>query len=464
MRKSGLVAIVLFIGFNAIAQIFDKDTLAYGGNSDKHINLVILSDGYKSSELSKFVIDATNFTTAFFNVVPYSNYKKFFNVFIVKVPSNESGANHPGTATDVTEPVFPVIIVDNFFGSSFDSFGIHRLLVANKTTAISSVLQANYPAYDMVLILVNSPNYGGSGGYYTVASTDPSSAEVAVHELGHSFGGLHDEYWAGDNYASEGVNMTKVTNPTLVRWKNWIGVNLIGIYQHCCTSVALQWYRPHQNCKMQYLNTPFCSVCVQATVEKIHDFVPPLESFSPQNSSTINPTAYPVKFKLSLIDPAPNTLKRYWTLNNSFFRQKVDSVMINANDLISGTNTLRVTIEDTIQLLRVDNHTTVHLSSVTWSVNKIITGVKQITGSSSEIIVDFYPNPATNVINIKLTGETGRKIKLEIYDMQGKKQKVQFLYGDEVNSIDLHNMKRGIYAAKILIDNNLITTTKLIMK
>ena len=87
-----------------MAQQFDVDTLAFNGNSDKHINLVILSDGYRQSELTKFITDATNFTNGFFNEVPFSNYKKYFNVFIIKVPSNQSGASHPGTATDVIEP------------------------------------------------------------------------------------------------------------------------------------------------------------------------------------------------------------------------------------------------------------------------------------------------------------------------------------------------------------------------
>jgi hypothetical protein len=461
VKKTGIIVIALFMVYNTMAQVFDKDTLAYGGNSDKHINLVILSDGYRSNELSKFVTDATNFTTTFFKVVPYSNYKKFFNVFIVKVPSNESGASHPGTATDETEPVFPVVIVGNYFGSSFDSFDIHRLLVANKTTAISSVLQANYPDYDMVLILVNSPYNGGSGGNYAVASTDPSSAEVAVHELGHSFGGLNDEYWAGDNYASEAVNMTKETNPTLVKWKNWMGVNLIGIYQHCCTSVSLEWYRPHQDCKMRFLNTPFCSVCVQATVEKIHSLVSPVESYDPIESN-ITTASYPIILKLNCIVPAPNTLKRNWLLNGSLIKKNIDSLLLNEYNFLPGNNTLKVTVEDTTQLIKVDNHTSVHITTIVWSINRIVTGIRKITGSSYEIKIDIYPNPVTDLINIKLSGEIKEKIKLEIYDMQGKRQKVLSLNSFGVNSIDMQDLNQGVYVAKIYVENTMISTRTII--
>jgi hypothetical protein len=465
MSKTLVLAAALLTGINALAQKLDVDTIVYNGISDKRINLVILSDGYTVNEISKFITDANNFTTGFFNDIPFSNYKNYFNVFIIKVPSNQSGASHPGTATDGTvEPGGqPVVEVDNYFGSTFDFGGIHRLLVATKTSVISNVLASNFPDYDQALILVNSPYYGGSGGYYTVASTNTSSTKIAVHELGHSFSGLKDEYWAGDIYAAEGINMTKQTDLLLVRWKNWIGANGIGVYQHSGSTIASQWYRPHQNCLMRYLGVPFCSVCIQGTVEKIHSLVTPLESYFPLDNNQ-TPLTYPSKFKLNLIAPLPNTLKRYWLLNGSFLKRNIDSVFINENNFVSGLNTLNVTIEDTTQFLRVDNHSTIHVSSVSWSINKIVTGIKNITGSSSEYIIEIYPNPASDLINIKLTGETGGKIRLELYDLQGKKQKVRSLSNSDVNSIDLNGLNQGVYVAKIFINNKLITTRKIIRK
>jgi hypothetical protein len=470
MNKAGLVVLALLMGINALAQEFEKDTIVYNGNPDKHINLVILGDGYTIDELSKFVSDAADFTSAFFNVIPYSGYKKYYNVFLVKVPSNQSGASHPGTATDENEPVFPVISVDNYFGSTFDTYNIHRLLTATNIVAISNVLSANFPNYDQVLILVNSPYYGGSGGYYTVASTNTLSSQIAVHELGHSFAGLKDEYWAGDVYAGEGPNMTQQDDPLLVIWKNWIGTNQIGIYEHCCGGNSAAWYKPHKNCAMQYLGVPFCSVCVQATIEKIHSLAQPVESYYPPveqsklKYSGTDDNSYPMKFKLNLIKPEPNTLKRHWLLNNSFYKHNIDSVLINESDLRRGTNTLNVTVEDTTQLLRVDNHATIHISSVTWTIIKNITGIKDITGSSSEIIFDLYPNPASDLINISLQGDKGEKVKLEIYDMQGKRRKVRSLNVNEVNSIGLYDLDQGIYILKFFIDNNLITTRKVIRK
>jgi hypothetical protein len=461
MKKALFFAAALFAGINAMAQVFEQETIVYSGSSEKHFNLVILSDGYTSSELPKFVTDATSFATAFFAEVPYLNYKKYFNVIIIKVPSNQSGASHPGTATDVTEPVNPVVTVDNYFGSAFDFGGIHRLLVATKSSAISTVLANNFPAYDQALILVNSPYYGGSGGYYSVASTNSASAQIAIHELGHSFPGLKDEYYPGDIYASEGINMTKQTNPSLVKWKNWIGTNSVGIYQHCCIGNSSQWYKPHQNCKMQALGPPFCPVCIEGTIEKIHSVVTPVESYLPENN-TVNETTYPVRFKLSLIKPDPNTLKRIWLLNSNLLGKNVDSVFINAGDLISGTNSLTVSIEDTTELLRVDNHTAIHVSTVSWSVIKSVVGIKDITATSSEIEIELYPNPASEFINIRVSGEIKGKISLEIYNLQGRRLKVSTLHNNKTDIIDLKGLDRGIYFVKILSDNQMISSQKII--
>ena len=118
-------------------------------------------------------------------------------------------------------------------------------------------------------------------------------------------------------------------------------------------------------------------------------------------------------------------------------------------------------IEDTTQLLRVDNHSNIHISLVTWSIVNT-TDIKEITSSSSDIIIDFYPNPASENINIEFQRVITGTIKLEIYDLQGKMIKVSRLQSDIVNSVNLNNLDQGIYIARIYIDNDLITSRKII--
>lgn len=327
------------------SQSFPVSSIFYNGDDDKRINIVVLSDGYQESELLQFLSDAEGFSNALFNTTPFKEYAAFFNVYAIEVPSTQSGAAHPGTATDVLEPAHPVENVDNYFGSTFDYFDIHRLLVPTNSSAAFSVLGVNFPAYDQPVILVNSPYYGGSGGFLATASTDPSSNEVAIHEIGHSFAGLADEYYAGDFYASEKDNMTMESDPGLVKWNNWVGINEVGVFQHCCGDNSDAWYRPHEDCKMRYLGTPFCSVCTESFINRIYSLVTPIDDYSPTNL-TVEYTGTPLDFFLTLILPNPNTLDVEWILNGNTIEQGLSSVTINGTNLLPGSNQLTARVVD----------------------------------------------------------------------------------------------------------------------
>ncbi len=351
------------------AQIFPVDTIRYNGNPSKFINLVFLSDGFQGAELSTFTSNVQNFTGYLFEISPFKEYANYFNVFAINVPSVDSGASHPGTASDVTEPAFPVASVNNYFGSRFDVSSIHRLLAPANFGSINSVMINSFPQFDQRLILVNSPYYGGSGGSIATASLNGSSFEIMVHEMGHSFAGLSDEYYAGDGFASEKMNMTKETNPTLVKWKNWLDEDGVGIYQHCCGGNSAQWYRPHQGCKMRFLGSgyPFCPVCKETLFERIHAvFGTPVLSYQP-NSSAIISCSEPIMFKLSTVKPVPNTLKVTWNLNGTVLPNTTDSIMISVGQAAAGINTLSATIMDTTSLTRSEAHFQSHSHTINWT-------------------------------------------------------------------------------------------------
>jgi hypothetical protein len=202
----------------------------------------------------------------------------------------------------------------NRFNGTFDAGNIHRLLVAGNSSAINSVIFQNFPLYDQVLILINTPHYGGSGGSRAVSSLHTSAPEIMLHEMGHSFGGLADEYYAGDQYANERPNMTQETNPVQVKWKNWMDDQGIGIYQHCCGGNSAEWYRPHEGCKMRALGTnyPFCAVCKETMIERIHFlFGSPVVSRVPAQNS-VSMCGAPIGFTLNTAKPNPNTISTTW--------------------------------------------------------------------------------------------------------------------------------------------------------
>lgn len=421
MRKIILTTVLTvfwaFTGLLLHAQQFDVDTLHYHGEKNQHINMVILGDGYTEAQMGDFVRDAHSFTNYLFQKAPYSNYRDYFNVFIIKTPSLESGVKHPQTAGDCTSahPSVPMANPNNYFGSTFDAYGIHRLLVPMNYSALASVMANNFPDYDQAFVLANTPYYGGSGGHFATASLNEASNEIAVHEIGHSFANLADEYWARDQYAAEKANMTRNNNPATNKWKNWLTTGSgIGIHQHA----GHPWYKPaNGTCEMEALHQAYCQVCTQAIVERIHQLVNPIMHYFP--AGEITTLAQAEYFSVDLIKPIPNTLKTEWLLNGLVIEKKTDSVLIDPSALTEGINHLSVTVTDTTHLLRVDDHISLHASTAQWQITKVPTGIKSVFLGNHPMELKLYPNPVSDWLTISFSTPQQEKVTLVFYSSQG---------------------------------------------
>lgn len=459
--KHKLLLLILFLGYvpAIFAQPFPVDTILWNGNSEDHINLVYLGDGYQESELPAYLQAVQNFTDELFSQTPFMQYKPYFNVLAIKVPSLESGASHPGTATDVTEPLHPVSTVNNYFGSTFDAFGIHRLLVAQNSGAIFTALATSFPQYDQAIIIVNSPHYGGSGGNYAVTSVNGSANEIAIHELGHSFSNLRDEYWAGNSFAFEGANQTQETDPDAVRWTNWMNENGIGIYQHCCGGQSSNWHRPHQNCKMRTLGSNFCAVCRQEIIEVIHDLTSPIQGYQPEQPEIA--IVDEAEFELTLIAPIPNTLHTVWQLNGNIVGEDVDFYLLAASDLQPGLNFLQVSVEDTSAFLRVDDHAANHLHTVLWTIDQTSLSIDAV--SESSIGVQIFPNPTSETLMVEITDSKDTHFKVRIFDLAGRlllqSARLSTL---GTTTLDLSEMPIGVLVVKLEFESGLTIMEKVV--
>lgn len=371
-RLAVFLALVLSF-INSNAQVFTVDTLMRNGNRSNRINMVYLADGYQAAELGTFITNATTINNAVFAQSPFQQYKNYFNSFAVRVPSSESGGKHPRTASDCPSLAsHPVINPNNYFQSTFDYFSIHRLLVPLNNAGVYSVLGSNIPDYDQAFIVVNSPYYGGSGGTLATASTDPSSTEVAIHEIGHSFANLADEYWAGDVYAAEKANMTANNNPATVKWKEWLGINSTGIYPYGASGNPANWFRPHQTCKMQFLGFAFCSVCKERFIDRIHQLVTMADAFTPASTSfTLNNTN-DVNFTMTPIQTIPSTIVVNWYLNGSAtaFATNQLNVTVPYTSFVNGNNTIRAEVVDNTNLSKTYLPAAGYINNVTWNVNR----------------------------------------------------------------------------------------------
>lgn len=267
-------------------------TITETGPRTARLNLVMLSEGYTASELAanKFKNDATTISNALLTTEPFKSYRPFFNVYGIAVASAESGADQ-GAAGGSR---------NTYFNATFNSYGIDRLLTIDSTgySRATSLLNALVPERDIVLVIVNDSKYGGSGGSIAVTSTNPSAPEIAIHEIGHSFAGLGDEYDYDGSVPSEDPNTTQETRRSFIKWNHWInagtpiptaetsayGNGLVGLFEGAAYNPT-GWYRPTLTSKMNELGEPFYAVNEEAIVLSIYGRVSPLTSSSPASST-----------------------------------------------------------------------------------------------------------------------------------------------------------------------------------
>lgn len=452
MKKTLFLLLVSSLCFS---QTFQTVSLLNNGSNSNRINIAVLGDGFTSAQQTNFVNSAQSTINYLFTKSPYTEYKNYFNAYAVKVVSTETGVKHPGTATDVTEPVIPVSNPNNYLGSSFD-FGVHRCIYSNSTNKVAQVLAANVPDYDITYVLGNSTEYGGCGGAYAFASLNGSSNEIVVHELGHSFGKLADEYWFAGT--GESPNKTQNSNTSTIKWKNWLGLNSVGVYPY---TESPSWYRPHQNCEMRYLDRQFCSVCKEAIIERIHSLVSPIDSYTPANSSNVNGNAA-VTFTVNEVLPIPNTLVNSWTLNGTALSSTSNTLTVSPSQLNSGLNTLIFSVTDNSPLIKVNSHNTVHFATVTWKLNKTST-LRMSEIKAEERRFGIYPNPAENEFYIKGKQDFSKNVKVALYDGSGKLIPVKFeMKNASTIFVNISTIPSGIYTLAVSEDEGLIISQKIV--
>ncbi|MES2681283.1 MAG: M64 family metallopeptidase [Bacteroidota bacterium] len=464
--KNKILIMLCFLGLQFFGQtILSVDTLVKTGPINKRINLVIMGDGYTTAQMPQFVTNATTLANYLLNATPFFNYKKYFNVFAIQCPSPQSGVSHPGNATDVTEPASPLVSVTNNFNTKFDCYGTHRSIYSMNGSAVFSVAAAGFPAYDQIVILGNSTVYGGTGGPYAVSSLNSSSPEIVVHEMGHSFANLGDEYWAGPGFANERANRTANNSTATVKWSQWLGTNNTGIFPYDTMAPANQWYRPHNSCKMRFLNSPFCSVCRQTIIEKIHSLTTPIDAYSPDNSGVVTNTTAVEWFKTTLVKPNPNTLKRTWTVNSTVVANNVDSVGLPGATFSLGINTVQFTVMDTTVFSRDTAHAGLHSYSVVWNVYFSTVGIRQI---KAQLEFAMFPNPASDIINLNYTLLEDADISISVIDMGGRtvmRDRIgKSAAGEYKKTIRVSELREGNYILALKVNNQVINNKFIIFK
>ncbi len=358
MVKQLLVAMLLGgLALGLRAQTYPVEVLQGAGPVGNRVNFVILGDGYRSQDQALLTSDARKVLTTLWNTAPFNQYRQCFNVKLVHVVSPDNGADQGSYGSSRSTAL------DATFGAS----GIDRLLVVNSTKAIS-IAQAHVPEYDYLIVVVNDPKYGGSGGQICVFSTHASSVEVFLHELGHSFGGLADEYATPyPGYPPCGVecpepNATPKRVREQIKWRAWIDASTpvptsssyasaVGLFEGArYQSSGL--FRPKYRCRMQILGEPFCEVCREALVWSVYDAMDPIDAASP--SSPVVADTQPVTLTVATPTLSPSSFQITWKVDGVVKATSGTSLTLQPGELGTGTHTVLAEVQDLTPTVRND--------------------------------------------------------------------------------------------------------------
>ena len=251
--------------------------------SEKAIDVAIIAEGYTQQEMEKFRADAKKLIDEMFSYSPFKENREKFNFYAIESPSQESGTDQAG------EKKYKNTILN----TNFYTFGTPRYLSCPSIFKLADIA-ASVP-YEQIYVLVNTQDYGG-GGFYNVvnlvSSDNEFSKEVFIHEFGHGFAGLADEYYDDNAGMQEVYNLaiepweqnittlvrfsekwksmvapkTPIPTPRIPKYENKIGVFEGGGYY------LKGIYSPMQNCIMKTIETnKFCPICSQS-IQKMIDF------------------------------------------------------------------------------------------------------------------------------------------------------------------------------------------------
>jgi hypothetical protein len=202
--------------------------LMENGSPHDKVDIVIVGDGYRKEDLEKFRKDAKHFNEVMFSTSPFKERKDDFNVWTIEVVSADSGIDKPDKN----------IWKNTSLGTRYNTFGSARYVLTEENRVLRDI--CGTAPYDFITILINDNRYGGGGIYnlYTTTYTrgdapgqDWQMDYVYVHEFGHSFGGLGDEYYGSqvsyNDMYQKGVepwepNLTALTDKQHLKWGNLI--------------------------------------------------------------------------------------------------------------------------------------------------------------------------------------------------------------------------------------------------
>lgn len=325
-------------------------TVIDNGPSSNRIDIVVLGDGYTESEMDLYAAHTANLLAIFFADEPLDAYATLFNVHRVDIPSNESGVDEPDLG------IFRDTALDMYFNCS----NIPRLLCVNVNKAYAAAASA--PDIDQILVIANSTRYGGAGygsqNLCTLAGGNASAVEIAIHEFGHAFADLADEYdyadgatYTGFERSEPNVSIFDETTQlaTQRKWWRWMDLPNVSTFEGAFYN-QFGIYRPTFNSKMRSLNRPFEQINTEQFVRKMYQTVSPIDDATPASGK---PLSSCTTFFVTPTDPVDHLLDIQWSIDGTDLAgQTATTFTPDLDTLAAGVHTVGVAVFDSTARVR----------------------------------------------------------------------------------------------------------------
>lgn len=363
-------------------------TVIDNGDPAELYDIVVIGDGYRAVEQSRFDSDVQRVIAEFQRTrsAPFDSMMHCYNVHTVFRPSLQSGADDPAAG----------VSVNTAYDSSYGVGGVQRCLylATNAGRSLAAADAALAPDSDgRIMVLVNSSQYGGCAATFSVSYNGSLLPEVQVHEWGHSFTGLADEYDTGQPGSYFGPEFTdpNVTNsPTGNKWSAWLGHagpnGTVGAYQGANYYQFGVW-RPEPDCLMRNLGSPFCSVCREAVTLSFHQTCQLAHAPVPDTGfigGAIAGSAYRISFSNRLAN-RPHTIE--WRVDQGPWQPGTTTFDWDTTNAALGRHTITARLRGTSPDVRVDP-LNIREHTLSWQVDvDTAAGHADLTGLGDRMVV-----------------------------------------------------------------------------
>jgi hypothetical protein len=384
------------------------------GPAASRFNLVVMGDGYTAAELPKFREQVDKHLNILWSIEPFKTYRNYVNVYAVEIASPQSGVD---CDPDLTSPKVDTPLQMGFWGGC-NPGSVQRLLTVSSSAAgqYADLVPGTTSANRQILAIGNSDTYGGAGGTYATASGGNAlSALITPHELGHSLGGLQDEY---DYYARgergapyEGgepssIHHTLLTEQQMLdqhaKWFRWLGEpsesgGTIGRYEGGMYAGSGVW-RPSAHSMMKALGYYFDQISRERMTQRIS-----ARASLFQDSTPVGQVAADQVVWLQTLHPVSHELDVTWTLDGTALPVgNARAVDLSTLEIPAGLHTLTASIVDNTTFIR--DPAVRPTAARSWTVNTTLaakpsTEPVRFTGST----LTDHPVSADEVVYVETT-------------------------------------------------------------